>query len=990
MTTTTTRSALTAADRFVDRHLGQTPADLSHMLRTIGVDSVDQLIEQTVPSNIRLTAPLELPAALGEFDALRRLESVALKNQIHRSYIGCGYHNTATPAVLRRNILENPGWYTQYTPYQAEISQGRLEALLNFQTMICDLTGLPVANASLLDEATAAAEAMAMCVAASGGASKEGRKTVLIADHCHPQNIAVCQTRGWSMNIDLQVVNIESPDFDLTKLPGAGVIVQYPTTDGRVIDYSQLAQQVHAAGGLLVMIADPLALTLLKSPGEIGADIAVGSTQRFGCPMGAGGPHAAYMACRADLVRKMPGRLVGVSRDAQGNPALRLSIQTREQHIKRDKATSNICTAQALPAIIASMFAVYHGPTGLKQIATRVFAFTQTLAAGLKRLGYTLDDAARFDTITLQLDKNDASQIIGSALQRRMNLRDDGIASGGGRIGITLDETTTRGDLSDLLDVFAKGRKIDFTLDELADTASLALPQSARRTTAYLTHPVFNRYHTEHEMLRYLTRLQARDLSLTTSMIPLGSCTMKLNPAAAMLPITWPQFAQIHPFAPVDQMRGYHEMFTQLESWLAAITGFDAISLQPNAGSQGEYAGLLAIRRYHESRATPGSVQRDVCLIPTSAHGTNPASAVIAGFRVVAVGCRDNGDIDLDDLRLKAAEHADQLAAFMITYPSTHGVFENTIIDACRIIHDRGGQVYMDGANMNAQVGLTSPGSIGADVCHLNLHKTFCIPHGGGGPGMGPIGVKTHLKPFLPGDPIADCGLRIADLKSNPKSEIRNPKSPRPVSAAPFGSASVLAISWMYIQMMGPDGLKHASEHAILNANYMAARLREKYKILYTNSRGKCAHEFIVDCRPLADTAHVTVEDIAKRLMDYGFHAPTMSWPVGGTLMIEPTESESRAELDRLCDALLQIHDEARQIQRGEIDAHDNPLKNAPHTQLAVTADDWRHPYSRQTAAFPANWLKVHKFWPPVARIDNPFGDRNLVCTCPSVEEMQN
>ncbi|MFA7237538.1 MAG: aminomethyl-transferring glycine dehydrogenase, partial [Phycisphaeraceae bacterium] len=959
-------------------------ADLSQMLRAIGVDSVDQLIEQTVPANIRLTTPLQLPGALGEFDALRRLESIALKNQIHRSYIGCGYHNTATPAVLRRNILENPGWYTQYTPYQAEISQGRLEALLNFQTMICDLTDLPVANASLLDEATAAAEAMAMCVAAAKGTSGG----VLIADHCHPQNIAVCQTRAWSMNIDLQVVNIESPDFNAQKLPGvAGVIVQYPTTDGRVIDYTQLAEQVHAAGGLLVMIADPLALALLKSPGEIGADIAVGSTQRFGCPMGAGGPHAAYMACRADLVRKMPGRLVGVSRDAQGNPALRLSIQTREQHIRRDKATSNICTAQALPAIIASMFAVYHGPAGLQQIATRAFAFTQTLAAGLKRLGYTLDDAVRFDTITLQLDKDDASQIIGSALQRRMNLRD----YGDGRIGVTLDETTTRGDLSDLLDIFARGRPVDFTIDELADGVSIDLPQGASRTTAYLSHPVFNRYHTEHEMLRYLTRLQARDLSLTTSMIPLGSCTMKLNPAAAMLPITWPQFAQIHPFAPVDQMRGYHEMFTQLESWLAAITGFDAISLQPNAGSQGEYAGLLAIRRYHESR-TPGSgTQRDVCLIPTSAHGTNPASAVIAGFRVVAVGCRDNGDIDLDDLRAKADEHADHLAAFMITYPSTHGVFENTIIDACRIIHDRGGQVYMDGANMNAQVGLTSPGSIGADVCHLNLHKTFCIPHGGGGPGMGPIGVKAHLKPFLPGDPMSNVGCRMSNVKTDAThstSDIPHPTSHiGAVSAAPFGSASVLAISWMYIQMMGPEGLRRASEHAILNANYMAARLRDKYQILYTNFRGRCAHEFIVDCRPLADAAHVTVEDIAKRLMDYGFHAPTMSWPVGGTLMIEPTESESRAELDRLCDALLQIHDEAQQIQSGQIDAHDNPLKNAPHTQLAVTADDWQHPYSRQTAAFPAAWLKVHKFWPPVARIDNPFGDRHLVCTCPSVED---
>ena len=950
------RNLIAAEDRFADRHLGPSAEEIEAMLKVVGAGSLDELTDRTVPDDIKAGDALHLPGPLGEFDALRRLEGIALKNQIHRSYIGMGYHNTATPAAIRRNILENPGWYTQYTPYQAEIAQGRLEALLNFQTMVSDLTGLPVANASLLDEATAAAEALAMCVAIARGK----RTRLFVADHCHPQTINVVRTRAWSMGLTLDVGPIEEFEAgdDL-----AGALVQLPTTEGVAIDFGELASQVHDANALLVVAADPLALTLLKPPGEMGADIAVGSTQRFGVPMGGGGPHAAYIACADRHTRKLPGRLVGISKDRNGNPAYRLAIQTREQHIKRDKATSNICTAQVLPAIIASMYAVYHGPDGLRRIADRVHALTAVLEAGLEELRWPLVEGPRFDTITVNAGGRAASHLLDLARMRRMNLRD----FGDGRVGIALDETTTRADVMDLLDVFAQGKPSPFTIDQLAERARVDLPAPLARTSAYMTHPVFERYRSEHELLRYITRLQSRDLSLTTSMIPLGSCTMKLNAAAEMLPITWPQFAQIHPYAPLSQTTGYAELYEQLVEWLAEITGLSTVSLQPNAGSQGEYAGLLAIRGFHEAN---GASHRDVCLIPTSAHGTNPASAVVAGLRVVPIQCRENGDIDLDDLKARAAEHADDLAALMITYPSTHGVYESGIREICRVVHDQGGQVYMDGANMNAQVGLTSPGLIGADVVHLNLHKTFCIPHGGGGPGMGPIAVADHLARFLPGDPLSD-------------------QSPvGPIAAAPCGSPSILPISWMYILMMGPDGLKRASQVAILNANYMAKRLADHYPVLYTGAGDTVAHEFIIDTRPLDAAAHVTAEDIAKRLMDYGFHAPTMSWPVAGTFMIEPTESESKEELDRLCDALIAIREEAAAIEAGRVDPEDNPLKQSPHTQWETADDHWSHGYSRAEAAFPAPWLGEHKFWPPVGRIDNPYGDRHLVCTCPPMEQM--
>jgi len=957
MTAETQRNAaaMDARDRFVDRHIGGSEADLQTMLETVDAPSLAELIDQTVPDDIRLTEPLNTPGPLGEFEALRRLESIALKNQIHRSFIGMGYYNTATPAVIRRNILENPGWYTQYTPYQAEIAQGRLEALLNFQTMVADLTGLPVANASLLDEATAAAEGMGMAIAAH----RHKRMKFIVADHSHPQTINVCRTRAWSMGVELVV----APFDDLKSLISddvAGMLVQSPDTYGRVHELSELADALHDAKALLVVSADLLALTLTTPPGEMGADVVTGTTQRLGVPMGGGGPHAGYIACTEKQTRKLPGRLVGISKDSNGNPAYRLAIQTREQHIKRDKATSNICTAQVLPAIIAAMYGIYHGPDGLTRIARRIHAFTQTLRDGIRQLGFNTTDGPLFDCVTIEAGDK-ANALLDAARQRRMNLRD----FGDGRIGIALDETTTRGDVADLLDVFCDGPS-QLNVDELAESANTAYPANLSRQSAFMTHEVFHAYRTEHELLRYITRLQSRDLSLTTSMIPLGSCTMKLNPAASMLPITWPQFAQMHPYAPADQRRGYKELCDLLVDWLKAITGFAGVSLQPNAGSQGEYAGLLAIRGYHESR---GEKQRDVCLIPGSAHGTNPASAVIAGMRVVPVGCKENGDIDLDELRTKAEQHADHLAAAMITYPSTHGVYEKQVRAACAIVHEYGGQVYMDGANMNAQVGLTSPAAIGADVCHLNLHKTFCIPHGGGGPGMGPIGVAAHLVPFLPGDPLGD------DAKIGP------------ISSANVGSASILPISWMYILMMGPDGLTHASERAILNANYMAARLRDHYDILYAGENGRVAHEFILDCRPLEKSAHVTVEDIAKRLMDFGFHAPTMSWPVAGTFMVEPTESESKAELDRFCEALIAIRQEAQAIADGKADAEDNVLKNAPHTQWHVTADDWPHPYTRQQAAYPADWLQTHKFWPHVGRIDNPYGDRNLVCTCISVDD---
>ncbi len=974
------------ASTFVPRHVALTDEDERAMLDLVDFASLEELTDAVVPRGIRLERNLQLGDPQDEAAALRALRTLADKNEIYRSFIGMGYHRTITPPVILRTILENPLWYTPYTPYQAEIAQGRLEALLNFQTMVSDLTGLPLANASLLDEATAAAEAMAMCQ----GIARGKRNTFFVAADCNPQTISVVRTRAESMGIEVRVGSVA----DMNDLDGlAGALVQYPTTDGRIIDYSDIAERLHAAGALLVVAADPLALVLLRPPGDFGADIAIGSTQRFGVPMGFGGPHAAYLATHDKHARKLPGRLVGVSVDAHGNQAYRLAIQTREQHIRRDKATSNICTSQVLLAIVAGMYAVYHGPQGLQRIAARVHSLTHTLRAGLRGLGHRVAEEPIFDTVAVS-PAIGADKVIETARARGLNLRRLDAAT----IGITLDETTSQDDVEELLDVFsANGTKVESA--ELTHEAEV--PAAFRRNRPLLRHGIFNRHHSEHELLRYVTRLQSRDISLANSMIALGSCTMKLNAAAEMIPVTWPQFTEIHPYAPAEQTLGYREMIKQLSSWLSEITGFAAVSMQPNAGSQGEYAGLLTIRAYHRSR---GETQRDVCLIPISAHGTNPASAVIAGMRVVAVACRSNGDIDIDDLRKHAEEHRDRLAALMITYPSTHGVFEEGVKEVCQIIHENGGQVYMDGANMNAQVGLCRPGDIGADVCHLNLHKTFCIPHGGGGPGMGPICVAAHLAAFLPGDPLAltpslsrgNAGEGVGPGVS--RSEAEEGASPGvsrgetgegagAVSAAPHGSPMVLPIPWMYIAMMGAAGLKRATQVSILNANYMARRLRGHYEVLYTGRLGYVAHEFIVDCRGFERTAGVTVEDIAKRLMDFGFHAPTMSWPVAGTLMIEPTESEPKAELDRFCDALIAIRGEIEAIARGELDSQDNPLKNAPHTAVALTADDWPHRYSREQAAFPLPWLREHKYWPPVGRVDNAYGDRNLVCTCPGMEE---
>jgi glycine dehydrogenase len=951
----TLRASLTAGDAFVGRHIGPREQDVEEMLATLGLKSLEELVEATVPAAILRREPLKLPAARTEQEALADLRALAGQNQVFRSYIGMGYHDTHVPHVILRNVLENPGWYTQYTPYQAEIAQGRLEALLNFQTMIGDLTGLPLANASLLDEATAAAEAMYMAHALARGE----RKRFVVSPHCHPQVIAVVRTRaealGWIIDVAEEETAAVGPDT-------FGVLVQYPTTDGRVRDYAALADRVHAAGALLAVCADPLALCLLRAPGEFGADIAVGSTQRFGVPMGYGGPHAAYLSTKDEYKRQMPGRIVGVSKDAEGRTAFRLALQTREQHIRRDKATSNICTAQVLLAIMASMYAVWHGPSGLRRIAERVHGLTAALAAGLRRLGHDVGREPFFDTLRVKLGNGTAQAVHAAARAARLNLR----AYADGTVGVSLDETTRPADVADLLQVFSQGRAVP-TVDEAADEAEGGFAAPHARQSAYLGHEVFGSFHAEHEMLRYLNRLQARDLSLAHSMIPLGSCTMKLNATAEMIPVTWPELGRLHPFAPEDQVKGYAEICSQLETWLGEITGFAGVSLQPNAGSQGEYAGLLAIRGYHRSR---GDQARNVCLIPVSAHGTNPASAVVAGFRVVPVACDEAGNIEVADLRKKAEEHAKDLGALMVTYPSTHGVFEEPIKEICRIVHEHGGQVYMDGANMNAQVGLTRPGDIGADVCHLNLHKTFCIPHGGGGPGMGPIGVAAHLVPFLPGHPLAEVtGWKVGA-----------------VSAAPQGSASILVISWMYIAMMGGPGLTRATEVAILNANYMAKRLEGHYPVLYRGRNGRCAHEFIADCRPFSKTSGVEVEDIAKRLMDYGFHAPTMSFPVPGTLMIEPTESESREELDRFCDALIAIRDEIRAVEEGKADRKNNVLKNAPHTLRAVVSDTWDRPYGREQAAFPAAWLRAHKFWPASARIDNVWGDRNLVCACPPME----
>ncbi|MFM7180612.1 MAG: aminomethyl-transferring glycine dehydrogenase [Verrucomicrobiales bacterium] len=946
-------SDFSAPDAFVRRHIGPVGADRQSMLGSLGFNSLDALVDAVVPPGIRSKGALDLPSARSEFDALGDLRDIMRKNRVYRSLIGLGYHDTITPGVIQRNILENPGWYTAYTPYQAEIAQGRLEALLNFQTMITDLTGLDVSNASLLDEGTAAAEAMTLCLG-----SARGGKTIFVADSCHPQTIEVVRTRAEPLGID--VVTGDWKATDPADIPGLfAVLVQYLDTFGGVGDYRPFIQATQAAGARVIMAADLLSLTVLASPGELGADVAVGNSQRFGVPPGFGGPHAAFMACKDDLKRKMPGRLIGVSVDSQGQPACRLSLQTREQHIRRDKATSNICTAQVLLAVMASMYAVYHGPEGLKHIALRIHGLAALLRERLAAAGFATLNDTFFDTLTVRCP-GQAKAILETALAEGINLRelDDD------HLGIALDEKSSLREVGAILEIF--GVEVNGSLPSATTALPVSLPAGLGRSSSYLQHPVFNRYHSETEMLRYISRLEARDLALNESMIALGSCTMKLNATSEMIPVTWPEVGGIHPFVPLDQAEGYLEMFQQLSEWLAEITGFAAVSLQPNAGSQGEYAGLLAIRRYHLAR---GDAHRDICLIPTSAHGTNPASAVMVGMKVVPVACDDQGNIDVADLEAKAAQHADRLSALMVTYPSTHGVFERSIVRICEIIHAKGGQVYMDGANMNAQVGLTSPGRIGADVCHLNLHKTFCIPHGGGGPGVGPIGVAAHLVPYLPGHGF----LGESDQGA--------------VASAPWGSASINVISWMYIAMMGPDGLRDASAVAILNANYVAKRLDACFPVLYKGASGLVAHECIIDLRRYLDSAGVTVEDVAKRLMDYGYHAPTMSWPVAGTLMIEPTESESMAELDRFCDALISIHGEIRAIETGESDRADNPLKNAPHTARMVCGDTWNHPYSREQAAFPDAHTRRHKFWPFVGRIDNVHGDRNLVCTCAPMED---
>ena len=943
------RSEGAPADDFSRRHVGPSEEQTRQMLELLGLPSLDALADQAVPAQIRLSRPLQLPAGRSEHEVLKALKEIAAQNHVYRSYIGMGYYDCVTPAVIQRNILENPGWYTQYTPYQAEISQGRLEALLTFQTMVIDLTGLEVANASLLDEGTAAAEAMTMC-----RGLKPERNVFFISASCHPQTIDVVKTRAHSLGVELVMGEHETFEFNERV---CGALVQYPDTYGEIHDYAGWAARAHAAGSLVAVAADLLSLTLLRPPGEFGADIALGSAQRFGVPLGYGGPHAAFFATRDAYKRHMPGRIVGVSKDSRGRPGLRLALQTREQHIRREKATSNICTAQALLANMAAMYACYHGPEGLKRIARRVHRLTGMLAKGLERLGYKTGAKLYFDTLRVDAGNQSSERILKWAESRRLNFRTIDERT----FGISLDETTTEEDVVDIWRVFSNDRIPAFTTDELAAEVETGYPGPFARTSSYLTHPVFNRYHSETEMMRHLKRLEARDLSLTTSMIPLGSCTMKLNAAVEMMGVTWPEFARLHPFAPLRQARGYQLLFQQLEDWLAEITGFAGISLQPNAGAQGEYAGLLVIRAYHASR---GEGRRNVCLIPTSAHGTNPASAVMAGLKVVAVACDAEGNIDENDLRTKAEEHKSDLAALMITYPSTHGVFEESVKQICGIIHEHGGQVYMDGANLNAQVGLCRPGDIGADVGHLNLHKTFCIPHGGGGPGMGPIGVAAHLVEFLPGHTVVNLG------GENPVGA---------VSSAPWGSASILPIAWVYIAAMGGAGLTRATQYAILNANYIARRLQNFFPVLYRGRSGLVAHECILDLRRFKS---VTVEDVAKRLMDYGFHAPTISWPVPGTMMVEPTESESKEELDRFCDALAAIHAEMEAVESGQADPRNNVLKNAPHTADMLAADNWAHPYSREQACYPARWLHEFKFWPEVGRIDNVFGDRNLVCSC--------
>ncbi|MCB8922970.1 MAG: aminomethyl-transferring glycine dehydrogenase [Ardenticatenaceae bacterium] len=951
------RDLLTPTDHFVDRHLGSTGAKVQKMLDALGVPSLDALIDETIPANIRMGQPLQLETPRSESEILTELRAIAAQNQTYRSFIGMGYYDCTMPPVVLRNIFENPGWYTQYTPYQAEIAQGRLEALLNFQTMISDLTGLEIANASLLDEGTAAAEAMTLC---ERNKSRKSKATAFfVSDKCHPQTIDVVQTRAEPLGIDVIVGNHNTFDFST---PVFGVLVQYPDTDGNVLDYETFIAKAHDNDALAVVATDLLALTLLRTPGEFGADVAVGNSQRFGVPMGYGGPHAAFMSTREKFMRTMPGRLIGVSVDSAGKPAMRLALQTREQHIRRERATSNICTAQVLLAIIASMYAVYHGPDGLKRIAQRVHLLTLTLGKGLQALGYTLNDAPVFDTLKISDGPLSQEEIRAAALAHEVNLR----YFADGAVGISLDEITLVKDLQTLFAIFgaAEGQ---LDVAALADSVTLGYEQTHGRTSAYLTHPVFNSYHSETEMMRYIVRLQSRDLSLTHSMIPLGSCTMKLNATAEMLPVMWPKFGSLHPFVPREQAAGYTILFERLEKWLAEITGFTAVSLQPNSGAQGEYTGMQVIRAYHKSR---GEGHRNICLIPSSAHGTNPASAALAGMKVVVVACDDGGNIDVADLRAKVEKHSDNLAAIMVTYPSTHGVFEEAIEEICAIVHEHGGQVYMDGANMNAQVGLTRPGDMGADVVHLNLHKTFAIPHGGGGPGVGPIGVAAHIAPFLPGHVVVDG--------------VGGEQAIGAVSSAPWGSASVLPISYAYIAMMGAEGLAQATKMAILNANYIAHRLDAHFPVLYKGKNGRVAHECIIDLRPLKEFA--PVDDVAKRLMDFGFHAPTMSFPVPGTLMIEPTESESLEELERFIEAMIFIRQEIAMIEQGDCDPQNNALHNAPHTAEVVSGDVWERPYSRERAAYPLPWVRAHKFWPAVGRIDNVYGDRNLFCTCVPVE----
>lgn len=953
-------------DTFTRRHVGPNSADVADMLSTLGLDSLDALVDKTIPAKIRLDGELNEQACLGndrgEREAIEDLRSVAQQNEVLKTYIGAGYHGTVMPPVIQRNVLENPGWYTAYTPYQAEISQGRLEALLNFQTMVCDLTRLPMAGASLLDEATAAAEAMTLCLRAQRGKGE----VFLASDRCHPQTLSVLRTRAVMAGITLVVSDYETWDFtDESAGRIFGAIVQYPDTRGRVDDFEALADAAHATKAMLVVAADIMSLAVLRAPGEFGADVAVGSCQRFGVPMGYGGPHAGYLATSDAYKRFMPGRLIGVSIDSSGKAALRMAMQTREQHIRRDKATSNICTSQVLLAVLAGFYATYHGPEGLRAIAERMHGLTSILARGLRGLGHDVEPGAFFDAITVNVKGGDAATLRANAVALGCNLRDLGDAT----VGVNLDETTTLEDVRDLLVLFGgEATSLEALAVDQAESLATGDAKSHARQTPYFEHPVFNSYHSEHEMLRYIHRLELKDLALNKSMISLGSCTMKLNATSQMVAISWPEFANMHPQVPVDQAGGYAELVRRLDVMLSEITGFAKMSFQPNAGSQGEYAGLLAIRRFLDAKSeAAGEPVRRICLIPTSAHGTNPASAVMVGMKVVTVACDDAGNIDVPDLKAKAELHKDNLAALMVTYPSTHGVFEEGIVDICDAIHTAGGQVYMDGANMNAQVGLCRPGDIGADVCHLNLHKTFAIPHGGGGPGVGPIGVLEHLVPFLPGSPEAndDTGA---------------------VSGAEFGSASILTISYMYCALLGVSGLKRSTQVAILNANYMKKRLEPHFEILYTGINGFVGHEFIMDLRPFEKTTDVHVEDVAKRLMDFGFHAPTMSFPVAGTLMVEPTESESRAELDRLCDALIIIREEIRAIEEGRSDAKDNALMNAPHTAEEVCGDTWDHAYSREQAAYPATWTRNFKYWPTVKRIDNGFGDRNLICSCPPID----